>query len=84
MTKNEFITQINRLKSVFGDRSYPDERVKIIWDKFSCVNDAEFSDCVSKLISENRMPPMVPEFSVFLPDVIVSSKKKKIEKIKNS
>lgn len=62
MTAYEFDTQINRLKDVFGDRHYPDERVKLLWRAVSDYPGKWFSKTVDKFIGECRQPPLLPEF----------------------
>src|SRR3954462_10986965 len=61
MNLQEFDSQVNRLRDTFGDRSYPDERVKIIWREVQSLGRAWFERTIDRLIGEFRKAPMLPD-----------------------
>jgi hypothetical protein len=68
MTIEEFTTQIERLKGTFGDRSYPKERVKLIWRAVSDLSLAWLEKTTDALISTSKFPPLPGDFSSFVLD----------------
>jgi hypothetical protein len=62
MNMAEFDTQISRLKNTFGDRAYPDERLKLIWREVREFSSGWFEKLVDRLICDSRLPPLLPEF----------------------
>ena len=52
MTQQEFQSQVERLKSVYGDRAYPDERVKLLWSAAGSLPGDWFRRTVDSLISD--------------------------------
>jgi hypothetical protein len=62
MNIQEFDLQVNRLKDCFGDRSYSDERVKVIWKEVKDLNGKWFSRVVDRFIGEERQAPLMPQF----------------------
>jgi hypothetical protein len=76
----EFGSQMDRLKQTFGEKSYPEERVRLLWSDYGHVPIGVFSDGISKLIKEKRYAPLGDElrdvFSYF------SSGSRREEKIK--
>lgn len=62
MTSHEFNTQINRLKDCFTDRSYSDERMKVIWREVQDLDGKWFAKVVDRFIGECRQAPLMTEF----------------------
>ena len=62
MNISEFKSQIDRLKSVYGERSYPEEREEIIWREMRYLLAFEFERIVSELIGTNATAPMLTKF----------------------
>ncbi|HMX98737.1 MAG TPA: hypothetical protein PK473_03110 [Nitrosomonas sp.] len=56
-----FQIQIKRLKETYGDKAYPEERIKVLWAQFKNVQNHEFVDTVTMLIANHRQPPMLGE-----------------------
>ena len=77
-----FSEQMHRLKEVYGNRCYPEERAKLIWFEFKHLKDEDFKEGVSKLIMEKRQAPLVDDFRVALAGYGRSSKQEKIREIK--
>lgn len=61
MNHQEFSIQMDRLKDVYTDRPYSNERVKLIWREVSRLSGEAFSRIVDNLISSQRQPPMLTE-----------------------
>ena len=68
MSQAEFVEQVNRLKNVYGEKSYPDERVKLLWREVSGMGGEWFESAVSQLISNSRYAPLAPEFAPLISD----------------
>jgi hypothetical protein len=56
-----FQDQIQRLKATYGEKNYPEERVKVLWAQFKKVENIEFADAVTYLIANYRAAPMLHE-----------------------
>lgn len=61
MEIEKFRDQVKRLKRVYGDSSYPDDRIDILWDKIKNKSGVVFREAVDKFISERKTAPMIPE-----------------------
>lgn len=61
MTNEFFITQVKRLKDVYGEKAYPDERVRLMWNAFKNCFDEVFKEACDDLITHRRTAPMLPE-----------------------
>lgn len=57
MTKDEFLEQVDRLKTVYGEKSFPEERVKVFWDMFKVENKNVFERAVSNIIAQSYVAP---------------------------
>ena len=73
MTHDQFIWQMNRIKKMFGDRYYPDERLSEYWSYYQNATNTGFKLCVDTLIREKKTPPMFNDFLKIL------NKKKYVE-----
>jgi hypothetical protein len=62
MDWSEYKQQIARLRSVYGDRNYPDERVMVLWGEVKEFPFFWFKKIVDRFIGESLKPPMLPEF----------------------
>jgi hypothetical protein len=62
MTNTEFKDQITRLIEVYSEKSYPDERVKILWEENKRLSAFEFQGIVTELIASNSTAPMAGKF----------------------
>ena len=62
MTQQEFQSQVERLKSVYGDRAYPDERVKLLWSAAGSLPGDWFRRTVDSLIGGMRQAPVLSDF----------------------
>lgn len=59
---DEFSVQIERLKSVYGEKTYSEERCRILWDDVKQMPGGWFKNCVDEFIGSMRTPPLVKEF----------------------
>jgi hypothetical protein len=59
-----FTQQVTRLRSTFGQKFYPDERVQTIWKSLSDMTDGWFEKLVTDFISNSRNAPLPSEFMV--------------------
>lgn len=62
MRDDEFDTQMNRLKSVFGDKAYPDERATLLWRDVRNLSGRWLEGAVDQLIASCRQAPLSSEF----------------------
>lgn len=62
MEQLEFKTQVQRLASVFGDKYYHAERVKILWDEIKHQDFRWFEKIITKFISDSNNPPAIIDF----------------------
>jgi len=53
-----FSEQIGRLRSVYGDRNYPDERLRLFWLSFKNIDDQKFEEAVSTAIETMKVAPL--------------------------
>lgn len=60
MTTSEFDEQVKRLRAVFGDKAYPDERVVTFWDAVRDMEGYWFKKRVTDWVGSAK-PPMLPE-----------------------
>lgn len=58
----QFEKGVNRLRDVYGDRFYPDERVKVLWQEVKDLPDSWFDSVVTRFIAEHDRAPMIPQF----------------------
>jgi hypothetical protein len=84
MEKQKFNEEIVRLKSVYGEKSYPPERISLIWREFYYISDKDFLSAVDQLISNKRFAPMVDDFRGILSGQTRSNRLEKIDAIKKS
>lgn len=62
MNPQEFNNGINRLKNVFGDRFYPDERVKLFWKEVNQFDNYWWTNTIDYFIGNAERPPLLPQF----------------------
>lgn len=58
----EFDLEINRLRNCYGERSYPDERVVLLWKEVCGLDGSWFNNLISKFILHQRVAPLMGEF----------------------
>lgn len=68
MTWDQFEGQMARLKSVYTERAYPNERTKLLWSQVSDSDLEHFSKAVDRWIGELKFAPMLIEFREFYHD----------------
>lgn len=61
MQARTFQEEMMRLKSVYGERLYPEERMRVIWRTFQNEPDVVFIDAVEFMIASCRSAPMMKE-----------------------
>lgn len=54
--------QIARLVQTFGEKSYPGERVSVLWEYVRSFDQNWFNETVSEFIANSRQAPLVKEF----------------------
>lgn len=59
----EFNKQVDRLRDVWGDRSFPDERVKLLWREVMGHDALWFTVICDGLIMSSERAPKVTDFS---------------------
>lgn len=62
MEKEIFATQMDRLKSTFGERAYPSERVKLIWHTVKNLPNSFMEPTVNYMVGHYRSFPNVKDF----------------------
>lgn len=62
MRIDEFETHLNRLRDVFGDRNYTDERAKVFWREVRDMDASWWARTVDRFIGECKFAPLMPEF----------------------
>lgn len=62
MTFDEFTIQLDRLKSVYGEKPYVGERSKIIWDFMKEVPVDSLHRAITQHIGESDKAPLIPFF----------------------
>lgn len=62
MTLPEFSVQLDRLRNVYGDKFYPDERIKILWEEIKGFPMPWLDRVVSLWIGDRKDPPLMPQF----------------------
>ena len=61
MLNDDYIKQIERLRSTFGEKKFPKEMVKTMWWRLKGYSDHIFSNAVDSLICEAKFPPKLSE-----------------------
>lgn len=69
MSPEQYAVQIDRLKDTYGDRAYPDERVRLIYKTLGYVHDWEFERVCNALIANKRAAPMLSDIVEELQDM---------------
>lgn len=64
MTESCFQAQAERLRKNWGANFYPEERLKIFWQKLGGMPDHWFQSVCTDFIANLRMAPMLKEFLV--------------------
>ena len=82
MQRNEFQTQIDRLKSAFNPSFYNDERTKLIWEEVKFLSNECFTKIVDTFIGSYRQAPLVPDFLSIMEQTRAAAYEKKKEQIK--
>jgi hypothetical protein len=62
VTTEHFNLEMKRLYGVFGEKSYPHEKIKMIWGHWKDLPDHAFTKLVSNLISTQRTSPLPKDF----------------------
>lgn len=62
MTQAHFNHQMGRMYSLFGEKSFANERLKIIWSIVEDLQDHSFTRIVNHMVSNFRQPPLPKDF----------------------
>jgi len=57
VTREDFAIQMDRLKSVYGDRFYPTERIAMMFEQLRETNEEILSKTISRVICDQMNPP---------------------------
>lgn len=76
MNQDTYITQIKRLKEVFGEKYYSPLRAGLMWEAFKHVQDAIFTRAVDLSIKTLRSAPLLPELQKLI-EVVVGEDKQR-------
>lgn len=79
MVKAEFDLQVQRLRSVYGNSRYPDERVDMLWAKFQTVPFTDFKRAISKLIASEPHAPLYDKIQMELGQTVIGIRQKMVE-----
>lgn len=80
MKFSEFEIEIRRLKKVYGEMKYPEERVMGIFDALSSLPIESFKDQVTKFIAGTDKPPFLTTFVEAFGPILYDLKRQAIEK----
>jgi len=58
MNKIEFTDRVKRLKDAFGEKTYTDARLDVLWDKIRFKSCVDFNIVIDNLISTERYAPL--------------------------
>lgn len=53
---------MKNLTTTYGERAYPETRVKLLWEEFKFIEGKVFSAIVKRLITDYAQPPMAHKF----------------------
>lgn len=62
MNDNEFRIQLDRLRQVYGDRSYPEDRARLLWKAVAAFSGSWLARTVDSMIGSLRQAPMLSDF----------------------
>lgn len=68
MKINEFDECMTMLKEVYGEKYYPDARIRILWENLSEINFEVFKRAIKKILVSERFPPMLEDISKYVSD----------------
>jgi hypothetical protein len=63
MTAAHFNQQMGRLYSLFGEKNFPPERLKIIWSSVEGLDDGSFTKIINHFVSSFRQAPLPKDFN---------------------
>lgn len=64
MQMHEFTEQAERLKKAYGGHTYPDERLKVIWEEVCAFEYGFMIATVTEFIGTTIKPPLLPDFRI--------------------
>lgn len=62
MELNFFLSQVIRLKGVFGKRHFPDERVQLIWEEVKQSSNMDFKIIIDDFLADAKFAPTRKDF----------------------
>lgn len=63
MTPEVFEREMVRLRAAYGDKGYPDDRVKLIWNAVKKMPDVWMENTVNRFIGNMRNSPVLEDFN---------------------
>jgi hypothetical protein len=58
----KFLKQTKKLQIVYGEQTYPQARIDILWNEVKDMSDEWFEKTVTELVGTSRVPPFLVEF----------------------
>lgn len=62
MTYEEFIGQVKRLQDTYGEKAYPKERIKLMWQDYAPLFLRDFKEIIEVCIRVYRAAPLQEQF----------------------
>lgn len=62
MTQEAFKLQMDRLKGVYGERAYPEERLRLVFNAVKKMPDAWMENTANHFIGDLKQAPMLKDF----------------------
>jgi len=66
MEKWDFDLAMRRLVSVYGEKSFPPDRVSILWNRFHGLDPFKWKEMIDSLIATQRFVPLLNEMETWL------------------
>jgi len=62
MTDYGFMHQVNKLKSIYGEKTFHPDRLKVIAKSLRILTDDDFEDICADIIANSNTPPTLKDF----------------------
>lgn len=66
MENTQFINLMDKLKRTFGERNYPDDRIRGLWDQFKHVSMFTFDNAVQEMVLRERNAPLFDQIREYV------------------
>ena len=68
MKKIHFKIGVDKLRDVYGASTYPDSRLKLLWNEFQTVSEEHWIRAIENLVKESKFPPLAKELRTAISD----------------